>query len=91
MKREFQNRTEAGFYDYYLSRGKHKESTVWQYISKLRKIDSANTLITKNLDPYIADYETGANQVVNATCHNAYSCALKRLQDYQLSRGIVVI
>ena len=91
MKREFKNRTEAGFYDYMMSHRDYKESTVWDYITRIRRIGDMDTLISKNLDPYITDYETGAHQDMNATCHNAYSCSLKRLQEYQEYSGIVVI
>ena len=88
--RTFLNCTEAGFYDYMLSHRPYKESTVWDYIKRIRKIESMDTLICKDLVPYIVDFETGAHQNMNATCHNAYSCALKRLKEYQTYKGIVV-
>ena len=91
MIRKFDNNTERAFYDYTLSTGKYKESTVWHYILRLRKIESMDTLVLNNLDPIIADYETGSQIEMNRSCHNAYSCALKRLQEYQEAKGIVVI
>lgn len=91
MKRTFENRTEAGFYDYFLSSNKYKESAVWAYILRIRKIESMNTLVNKDLDPYIADYEHGMHKDLNSQNHNAYSCALKRLQEYQRTHGIVVV
>ena len=91
MKSKFENRTEAGFYDYMMSRRDYKESTVWDYIKRIRKIESMDTLINKNLDPFIKDYEDGTHESMNSTCHNAYSCALKRLKEYQEYRGIIVI
>ena len=91
MKRNFDNHTEAGFYDYMMSHRDYKESTVWDYIKRLRKIESMDTLFSKNLDPYITDYEAGNHSDMNAICHNAFSCALKRLQEYQEYRGIVII
>ena len=91
MKRKFNNQTEAGFYDYMLSHRHYKESAVLHYIQRIRKIEPMDTLINKRLDPIIKDYENGAYQNMNATCHNAYSCALKRLKEYQEYKGIVVI
>ena len=91
MKSKFENQTEAGFYDYMLSQRRYKESTVWDYIKRIRKIESMDTLINKSLDPFINDFEDGAHETMNSTCHNAYSCALKRLQEYQRYRGIIVI
>lgn len=91
MKSKFVNRTEAGFYDYMMSHRHYKESTVLDYIKRIRKIESMDTLINKNLDPFIKDFETGTHENMNSTCHNAYSCALKHLQEYQEYRGIVVV
>ena len=94
MKRVFLNNTEAGFYDYTMAHGNYKESTVWHYIQRMRQIESMDTLVKKDLDVVIADYITGAHKEMNKTCHNAYSCALKRLQTYQgamIARGTVVI
>lgn len=91
MKSKFVNRTEAGFYDYMMSHRTYKESTVWDYIKRIRKIESMDTLMSKNLDPIIEEYECGAYENMNSTCHNAYSCALKRLREYQEYKGINVI
>ena len=91
MVRKFNNDTEGAFYDYTLSRMKYRESTVWHYILRLRKIESMDTLVYKNLDPFIADYTSGAHEVVNLKCHNAYSSALKRFQEFQEAKGIAVI
>ncbi len=91
MKKIFENQTEAGFYDYMMCHRGYRESTVLDYIRRIRKIESMDTLVSKNLDHYIADYMTGAKQNMNATCHNAYSCALKRLQEYQEYKSILVI
>lgn len=83
--------TEASFYDYMLSQRHYKESTIWDYIRRIRKIESMDTLVCKDLAPYIATLETGAHYNMNATCHHAYSCALKRLKEYQDYKGIIVI
>ena len=91
MKNKFENRTEAGFYDYMLGQRRYKESTVWDYIKRIRKVEPMDTLINKNLGPFINDFENGAHETMNSTCHNAYSCALKRLQEYQKYRGIIVV
>lgn len=91
MRTKFINHTEAGFYDYMMSHRNYKESTVMDYIRRIRKIESMDILINKNIDPYIKDFEKGSNETMNSTCHNAYSCALKRLQEYQDYRGIIAI
>ena len=91
MNFKFASRTEAGFYDYMMSHRNYKESTVLHYIRRIRAIEPMETLIKKDLDPIIRDYEKGSQENMNSTCHNAYSCALKRLQEYQTVRGIVVI
>ncbi|MBO5715448.1 MAG: hypothetical protein J6S23_03530 [Clostridia bacterium] len=91
MKRIFNNHAETAFYDYLLSLNKYKESTVWQYILRIRQIESMDSLINKDLDNRIADFEHGFKKEINTAHHNAYSCALKRLQDYQRAHGIVVI
>ena len=88
--RTFLNCTEASFYDYTLSHKSYKESTVWDYIKRIRKIESMDTLVCKNLDPYINEFVNGTYHNMNATCHNAYSCALKRLKEYQSHKGIFV-
>ena len=88
--RKLLNCTESGFYDYMLSHKHYRESTVLDYIKRIRKIESMDTLVCKDLEPYIADFETGTHKNMNATCHNAYSCALKRLKEYQTYKGIVV-
>jgi hypothetical protein len=88
MKNRFANSNEAGFYDYLTSQRKYRESTVWDYIWRIRKIESMDTLVHKKLTHYIDDYETGVHQEINATCHNAYTCALKRLREYQDYLGI---
>ena len=94
MKRVFLNNTEAGFYDYTMAHGNYKESTVWHYIQRMRQIESMDALINKDLDVVIADYIAGTHKQLNKSSHNAYSCALKRLQTYKaamLARGTVVI
>ena len=91
MKIKFINSTEAGFYDYMMSHRTYKESTVWDYINRIRKIEPMDTLINKNLAPFIEEYERGVHEDKNSTCHNAYSCALKRLREYQEYKGILVI
>ena len=91
MKKKFADNTERGFYDYMLSQRHYKESTVWDYIRRIRRIEAMDTLITKNLDLHIADYEQGAHKEKNKSCHNALSCAFKRLREYQQYMGIVVI
>ena len=89
--KKFLNCTEGGFYDYMLSHRPYRESTILDYIRRIRKIESMDTLVHKDLDPFIDDYENGAHRSINAASHNAYSCALKRLKEYQTYKGIVVI
>ena len=88
--RKFLNSTEAGFYDYMLSHKHYKDSTVLDYIRRIRKIESMDTLVYKDLTLYIDDFETGTHRNMNAASHNAYSCALKRLKEYQTYKDIVV-
>ena len=88
--RQFQNQAEASFYDYMCSRRQHKKSTIWQYILRCRTIMSMDLLQNENLDPLISAYETGRYKDINATSHKAFSCALKRLREYQIHKGIVV-
>lgn len=74
--------TEAAFYDYLLSRG-YAKSTSLDYVRRIRKIGAIDTMVNQNLDPYIADYTTGSHEDFNHQNHNTYSNALKRLQEMQ--------
>ena len=80
MKR-FNNQTERAFHDFLISAG-YAASTTDDYIRRLRRIGSLDVLVTSNLDNLISDYETGAHAEMNANAHRAYSCAIKRLQEY---------
>lgn len=90
MKKNFKNSVELGFYDYLLCQ-KYAERTAWHYITRCRKVESLNVLIRKNIDPYIAEFESGSCKSINEKCHGAYSCALKRFKEYQVSKGIIVL
>ena len=76
---------EAAVYDYLRGRG-YAHSTACDYVRRLRKIESADALLNKDLTPYIEDYTIGAHENFNKTNHSTYSNALKRLQEMQ--RGI---
>lgn len=78
---------EGMFYDYLLSRG-YAPGTAKDYVYRLRKIESADTLISKDLNPCIEDYEIGAHAAINQRTHKAYSNALKRLQEMQRDKGM---
>lgn len=88
MKKTFRNSAELGFYDYMMSQREYKESTVMHYILRLRQIEQLSVLLYKNLTPYIAAFESGADRMKNTTSHGAYSSALKRLAEYQAYKGI---
>ena len=83
MKIKFENSTEASFYDYLVGNRGYKQSTAMDYVRRIRRIESMDTLVKKNLDNVIDDYENGAHKMVNHSAHNAYSCALKRLREFQ--------
>ena len=73
---------EGMFYDYLLSHG-YARSTAKDYVYRLRKIESVDTLVSKDLTPYIEDYTIGAHENFDKDHHRAYSNALKRLQEMQ--------
>ena len=85
----FRNQTERTFCEYLLSR-QYAKNTVRHYIAKLRRIKPLNQLVQEALDPYIADYETGANENANKRSHNDTSNALKRFREHQAHLGITV-
>ena len=74
--------TESAFYDYLRGR-QYTHRTAYDYIGRLRKIESVDTLISKDLSSYIEDYTIGAHQEFDITNHHTYSNALKRLQEMQ--------
>ena len=74
--------TEAAFYDYLRGRG-YTHRTAYDYVCRLRKIESADVLIAKDLSSYIEDYTIGAHENFDKTNHQTYSNALKRLQEMQ--------
>lgn len=73
---------ESAFYDYLRGRG-YTHRTAYDYVGRLRKIESADVLISKDLTPYIEDYTAGAHQDFDKINHHTYSNALKRLQEMQ--------
>lgn len=80
--------TEAMFYDYLLTRG-YRRSTAKDYAHRIRKIGSIDALLHQDITPYIEEYTIGAHQEDNKRVHNAYSGALKRLQEMQRDKGIL--
>lgn len=87
--KKFNNRTEMGFYDYMGSHTSRKESTIWSYILRLRRVKSLDVLITEDIDSHIADYESGSMKTENERSHSAYSCALKHFKGYMIYKGII--
>jgi len=90
MTREFNNTAESGFYDYLLTRG-YQESTAWHYIQRIRIVAPLDQILGADIDRYIAEYETGAHAECNVKSHKAYSNALKRLREYMVHKGLLIV